>query len=75
MKKQLTAEEVKKHIQTIIEDNRTYPPKVKKPKCNKCQSRIPGTAKCKLYPNGIPKEILLEKKDCGMYSTNSEQTL
>ena len=64
-KKQLVEEEIKKHFQSIIEDNRKYPPTTIRPKCNDCQHRIPRTAKCRLlYPNGIPKEILVEQPNC-----------
>lgn len=61
---QLTEEEIKKHFQAIIEDNRKHPPKPRRAKCNDCQRRIFGTAKCSLYPNMIPKEILLNREEC-----------
>lgn len=60
----LTEEELKKHFQAIVEDNRKHPPKPIRAKCNDCQNRINGTAKCSLYPTAIPKDICLNRAEC-----------
>ena len=60
----LTEEEIRKHFQAIIEDNRKHPPKPIRAKCNDCRNRIAGTAKCSLYQTVIPKEILLNMEQC-----------
>ena len=62
--RQIPEEEIHKQIREILEDSRTHPPKPIQAKCNNCQNRIPATAKCKLYPTVIPKEILTNKQDC-----------
>ena len=61
----LTEEAIKKHFQEIIEDNKKYPPKVTRSKCNDCIHRIPRTLKCSLlYPDGIPTDLCLNKAIC-----------
>ncbi len=37
------------------------PPVYGSPMCNKCKHRIPGEARCKAFPEGIPQEILSKR--------------
>ena len=64
-KQQLAQEKLKEIFQELAQENRDHghiPPR--RVKCNDCQHRILGTAKCSLlYPNGIPNEIL-DKENC-----------
>lgn len=60
-KQKMLQEKLAEMFQEIIQENRDHghiPPR--RVKCNDCQYRIPGTAKCSLlYQNGIPKEIII----------------
>ena len=44
------------------------PPAIIFPICNKCSKRLTKSTTCKVYPNGIPKEILTKKSDCKQFS-------
>ena len=43
------------------------PPAIIFPICNKCGKRLTKSTTCKVYPNGIPKEILTKKSDCKQF--------
>lgn len=57
-------EELRELINGILKHNHENPPAVKRVKCGDCQNWQRGTMKCQVYPNGIPKYILEEKKVC-----------
>ena len=65
-KQPLVEEKLKEMFREIIQENHDRPmPKPIRAKCNDCQHRVPKTVKCRLlYPNGIPKEILMNKTNC-----------
>lgn len=46
---------------------RGTPPSVISTICSRCSRRLPMSAKCEAYPNGILKEILIGKMDCPMF--------
>lgn len=59
-----TDEELKELFRGIIQENHDHPPKPRRVKCNDCRHRIPGTVTCKLYPQIIPEQILVEQEKC-----------
>ncbi len=65
-KYELTEEEIRANLLAIIEDSRknpwTWKPVVAK--CSYCLHREPDEIKCRLYPDGIPKNILVNTEAC-----------
>ena len=69
-----TNEELKEMFKGIIQENRDYghiPPRVIKSQCNQCKEKAPRKQEknphimtCKIYPNGMPRELLLNELPC-----------
>ena len=43
------------------------PPKPRVAKCGTCEQFKMGTLKCKVHPEGIPREVLNEEEPCPKY--------
>lgn len=71
MAQELSREELAEMLKGIIAHNRDYPPKNAVKLCNKCRKRKNYTATCEVYPNGIPKKVLMG--DCPDFEAK-EQT-
>lgn len=57
-------EELREAINGILKDNHENPPTARRVKCGSCQMRQQKTLRCRIYPNGIPEDILEEKTIC-----------
>ena len=57
-------QEMKEYLTGVLTENRNHPPKARKIKCGQCRNFIPRTLTCSLYPNGIPKTILVDEERC-----------
>ena len=56
---------MEEYIGGIIAENRDHPILKNKVKlCNKCALRMPKTATCEKYPQGIPHEVAVGRPLC-----------
>ena len=63
-KKEVLTEQERLAITELLDAARTQIPKSTNPICNQCSRRVPMSAKCSVYPDVIPKPILMKREDC-----------